>query len=98
MDFNKMMESVIREHIKNLSEERQSLEENKSFRRVPYDVKEPYYKSYDNLMGTLYDILFDLNRGGNISFDEYNDLISSSDALSEYLIKILKSYGIKYRM
>ncbi len=98
MDFNKIMEGVIREHIKSLSEERQSLEENKKFRRVPYDVKEPYYKGYDNLMDALYDVLFDLNRGSNISFDEYNDLILASDALSEYLIKVLKSYGIKYRM
>lgn len=95
-DFNKRLEKVVREQITSLKIERQSLEEHKRFRNIPFDVKQTYYKGYDYLMDCLYEMLFTLMDDGVVTLEEYNDTLTVSNALAEYLITILNSYGIKY--
>ena len=41
-------------------------------------------------------MLFTLMDDGVVTLEEYNDTLTVSNALAEYLITILNSYGIKY--
>lgn len=96
--FNRILANMISNQIQSISEERISLEQNKSWRRIPIEVKEKYYEGYNILLNSLYDTLDDLERGSNVSFEEYHEITDLGMALAEFVIEILKNYNIEYRV
>lgn len=96
--FNKILINMISNQIQSISEERISLEQNKSWRRIPIEVKEKYYEGYNILLNSLYDTLDDLERGSSISFEEYHEITDLGMALAEFVIEILKNYNIDYKV
>ena len=96
--FNRILANMISNQIQSISEERISLEQNKSWRRIPVEVKEKYYEGHNILLNSLYDTLDDLERGSNVSFEEYHEITDLGMALAEFVIEILKNYDIEYRV
>lgn len=96
--FNRILINLINNQIQSISEERISLEQNKSWRRIPIEVKEKYYEGYNILLNSLYDILDDLEKGNEISFEEYHEVTDLGMALAEFVIEILKNYDIEYKV
>ena len=96
--FNRILANMISNQIQSISEERISLEQNKSWRRIPIEVKEKYYEGDNVLLNSLYDTLDDLEKGSNVSFEEYHEITDLGMALAEFVIEILKNYNIEYRV
>lgn len=97
-NFNRIMINMIHNQINSIVEERRGLERNKNWRKIPTEVKEKYYEGYNVLINALYDTLDDLEKGSSVSFEEYREVTDLGMALAEYVIEVLKAYGIDYKV
>lgn len=96
MDYNKVLKKLVKEQINILASQKNTLEINKNFRKIPLSLKESYYYGYDVAMDGLYEVLNDITRGVDVTLEEYQDVLDIISVVEDYLINILDSYEIKY--
>ena len=98
MDYNKILKKLVKEQIDILSNQKNTLEINKDFRKIPLSLKETYYYGYGVAMDGLYDVLNDVEKGKYVSFESYQNTLDIVTTVEEYLMNMLDSYGIKYEI